>query len=413
MHLPNGLKYLASLFPQPLYIVGGCVRDAFLGFNPYDYDICSQLEPNAVVSLLKNTAGIKVSTTSPKLGTLKIDYLGTSYEYTTFRTDSYACDGTHAPTAIAFTTSIVEDSLRRDFTINALYYDIMADTLVDPLHATADLTNRILRTTRTAETVFEEDALRLLRAVRISAETGCTIAPQTLTALKTNAYKLQQIAVERIADELNKMLVADTKNKISDAHTNAISLLIQCDLMQHIFPELVAIKKQTPQDFYKMMLALSQSPSTIRLATLLHLLPADVVKLAMLRLKYSTADINKTCSIIANHAFDCNAMDIIKTRQFIQSNFNVIDDIISLQFAKNANSQSAHTLTATKSDMLAHSTPITIADLKVNGTDLISLNIPPQKRSNALKALLTATCNYNLTTKSSQLDFLKNLNITL
>ncbi len=415
MHVENGLKHLASLLPEPLYLVGGCVRDAILGFNPYDYDICSALSPAEVLETLGCVSGIKISTTSPKLGTLKITYEGVSYEYTTFRTDSYACDGSHEPVSVAFTQSIKADSLRRDFTINALYYDISNDKIIDPLGQIKDIENRTLRTTRDAQSVFEEDALRLLRAVRISAETGCTISIETVDAIKNNAFRLQQIAIERITDELSKMLVADTKNNISEAHTTAICKLSEYGLMQYIIPEISHLAVNTKM-YMDIIDALQVSQPHIRLATLLYNQDKETnvsAKSILQRLKFSNAIVDTTARIIDNCDFNNDLQkNTIEKRQFVQQNFHLIEQIVALKLATSNGDlsikKSAEDLLLTKQDMIANNVPITIADLKINGNDLIAHGIAPNKRGAVMKSLLLETAhNSMLQTRQSQLAFIK------
>ncbi|MFI3228948.1 MAG: hypothetical protein R3Y23_02120 [Bacillota bacterium] len=418
MIISRGLQYISTLFPHPLYVVGGAVRDFLMGYTPTDYDICSCMPPEQVISLLKNHKDIAVSTTSPKLGTLKISYLGEAYEYTTFRTDSYALDGSHEPQSVAFTTSILEDSLRRDFTVNAIYYDIKNEKTIDPLGRIADVDNHIIRTTRPPQSVFEEDGLRLLRAIRIGAETNCSISSCTLHSLTQNAFRLQKIAVERVADELDKILVSDTKNNIKDTHITAISHLIECGLMQYIFPELLSAA-----GWKSVLRILTFAPPKIRLAALLWKATTqksnakDSAKLAnilLTRLRYSTSIIARTTHTIEHHMFNMDLSESKETiHQFVQKHWDIIDDIIALKQADYLDCgvcPSAASLQKVKDDMIAHNVPLKVTNLCVNGNDLIALGTPPAKRGILLTKLLQkASYDYTLITREAQLALLKTL----
>ena len=174
------LKRLAKLFPpeRPLYAVGGCVRDEILGREVFDIDLTSACLQEEAEKYAK-AAGMRVLLGSKRLGTVMIKG-EKSYEYTPFRVDSYpAGSGVHKPASVRFTEDIEEDARRRDFTVNALYYDILGGDTLDLLGGKADLDARLLRTVDDPRRVLGEDGLRIMRLYRSGtdsqAKTRCLL----------------------------------------------------------------------------------------------------------------------------------------------------------------------------------------------------------------------------------------------
>ena len=188
------------------YVVGGCVRDSLLGKEPKDWDICTSATPDEVKELM-HRRGIKTIDTGLQHGTVTVD-MGTvgKYEVTTFRIDGNYTDGRH-PDYVEFTESIYKDLSRRDFTINAMAYNSAG--LIDPFHGRDDLQAGIIRCVGNPDERFEEDALRILRALRFAATYGFSIEEQTAAAIHKDAWMLKRIAAERINGELCKMLLGD------------------------------------------------------------------------------------------------------------------------------------------------------------------------------------------------------------
>lgn len=188
------------------YVVGGCVRDSLLGKEPKDWDICTSATPDEVKELM-HRHGIKTIDTGLQHGTVTVD-MGTvgKYEVTTFRIDGNYTDGRH-PDYVEFTESIYKDLSRRDFTINAMAYNSAG--LIDPFHGRDDLQAGIIRCVGNPDERFEEDALRILRALRFAATYGFSIEEQTAAAIHKDAWMLKRIAAERINGELCKMLLGD------------------------------------------------------------------------------------------------------------------------------------------------------------------------------------------------------------
>lgn len=182
------------------YIVGGCVRDALLGREPEDWDITTSALPPEVKALFRNTVD-----TGIQHGTVMVILEGAGYEVTTYRIDGPYLDSRH-PLSVTFTRSLEEDLKRRDFTINAFAWDEKG--LVDLFNGLEDLEQKIIRCVGEPAERFEEDALRIMRAVRFSAQLGFEIEPETAQMAQRYASRLADISMERIRVEWEKTLLS-------------------------------------------------------------------------------------------------------------------------------------------------------------------------------------------------------------
>lgn len=208
------LRALAMLFSTqtPLYLVGGRVRDCIvrdMDISATDADICSAIAYADFVRLVQR-AGLQIESGSEKLGTAWVKGKEGRYEYATFRKDSYpASKGDHLPDKVEFVYDLEQDCLRRDFRCNALYYDIVADKVIDPLDGKKDIDDEILSTVRESDLVFCEDGLRILRLFRFCSTLGFGIEQATLQSAIRHASNLNDIKAERIAVEIKKLLSGD------------------------------------------------------------------------------------------------------------------------------------------------------------------------------------------------------------
>lgn len=235
----NSLDMLFKLFVvyggYELYLVGGCVRDFLLDRTPKDIDLCTNATPDQVKALLQTTRSLHTWDSGLKHGTLTItdDFFKTSYEITTYRIDGEYTDGRH-PDAVTFTSSLEEDLKRRDFTVNSFAYNLLSNELfmLDETFMN-DLELGILRTVGSPDERFQEDGLRMLRAIRFSAQLNYSINTDTLEAIKRNVALIKQVSIERIRDELTKI--------ISSEHPDRLELLIVTGLHMFILPELEAM----------------------------------------------------------------------------------------------------------------------------------------------------------------------------
>lgn len=204
------------------YAVGGCVRDIILGREPEDWDITTSATPLEVKQLFRRTVD-----TGIEHGTVTVLLDKDHYEVTTYRLDGEYEDNRH-PKEVSFTSSLTEDLKRRDFTINAMAYN-EKEGLIDLFGGVQDLNNGVIRCVGRAIERFDEDALRILRAVRFCAQLGFTIDIETTKAIKEKAKKLSFISAERIRVELNKLLVSD--------HPDQMRLLYELGITKVILPE--------------------------------------------------------------------------------------------------------------------------------------------------------------------------------
>lgn len=189
------------------YFVGGCVRDGLLGRPVHDWDITTSALPEQVMKVFP-----KCVPTGEKHGTVTVLMEGESFEVTTFRSDGVYLDSRH-PERVTFVPNLREDLQRRDFTINAMAMDL-AGNVIDPFGGRADLELRVIRCVGDPETRFREDALRMLRAIRFSAQLGFSIAPETLAAIKTSAANCRHLSAERVRDEMEKTLLSDRPDAV-------------------------------------------------------------------------------------------------------------------------------------------------------------------------------------------------------
>ncbi len=249
------------------FFAGGWVRDYLLRRKPKDIDIATSALPDEVLRLFPHSLAI-----GARFGVVQIRMYGHSYEVATFRSDKAYLNGRH-PSAIEF-SGPEQDALRRDFTVNGLFYDPIADRLIDYVHGKADIQNKIIRTIGDASARFADDKLRILRAIRLSCSLGFAIEKDTWIALQRLAPEILQVSWERIRDELIQIFTGPAPGE-------GLDLLHKSGLLAHILPEVEAMERipQVPDatqaaDVFthtRTALALLRKPSTVvAFATLLH-----------------------------------------------------------------------------------------------------------------------------------------------
>lgn len=210
IQIPEGAKKIMEQLNAhgfEAYVVGGCVRDSLLGRTPEDWDITTSAKPEAVKAVFKRTVD-----TGIQHGTVTVLLNKETYEVTTYRIDGEYEDARH-PKTVEFTGNLLEDLKRRDFTINAMAYSDR-DGLVDAFGGEMDLEQGVLRCVGNARDRFTEDALRILRAVRFSAQLGFEIEEETKKAISAIAPNLEKVSKERVAAELTKLLLSDHPERI-------------------------------------------------------------------------------------------------------------------------------------------------------------------------------------------------------
>ncbi len=207
---PYAAEVLRSLEKQgyEAYIVGGCVRDMLIGREINDYDVCTSARPEETLRLFPDSIP-----TGIKHGTVTVRSEGRFIEVTTFRSDGDYTDSRH-PDSVRFLDTIRDDLSRRDFTINAVAADIRGN-IVDPFDGTADMHRRTIRCVGQPERRFSEDALRMFRAIRFSAQLGFEIEEKTYSAIAALAPNAASLSAERVRDEVQKLLLSPAPCKLS------------------------------------------------------------------------------------------------------------------------------------------------------------------------------------------------------
>ncbi|MBI22203.1 MAG: phosphohydrolase [Roseibacillus sp.] len=319
---------------------GGCVRDALLGREPDDYDIATSARPEEVLHLFPGSDEV-----GAHFGVIILHEGGYQFQVATFRSDGTYLDGRH-PDSVTFNSNAEEDAKRRDFTINGLFEDPMSGKILDYVGGRKDLEAGILRAIGIPHARFEEDALRLLRALRFAIYTGFKIDPATWEALCADASLLQRVSPERIRDEFDKIITHSSRRL-------GVELLVESGLMEFIVPEFLALQgcEQPPQfhpegDVYVhtliMLELLGNSPSLeLALSVMLHdiakpptftvdetgrirnsghdRLGAHMTGEILRRLRYSNQIIDDASSMVANHMnfMNVQCMRTAKLKRFM------------------------------------------------------------------------------------------------
>jgi tRNA nucleotidyltransferase (CCA-adding enzyme) len=419
--LPKQLKNLSLELPKPLYVVGGFVRDHLGGLHSKhaDIDVCGSMLAEAFAEYAKE-AGLTAQAVYKHTGTVKFsDGDGNDYEYTCFRSDKYI-RGEHTPAEIYFTEDITLDARRRDFTANAVYYDVAADRFVDPLDGITAIREKRLTTVDKAEKVFGEDGLRLMRLARFAGQLGFTPDEECLQGATQNATMIEDISPERIYAELLQILHADEKYGTQDGHYYALRTLERIGVLGKIMPELTLGKGMAQRaDFHKYdvlehsLRAVKYASSSVRLAALLHDVgkpfcqlrdgnchehPKEGEPLAraiLTRLKAPKKTVEQVCELTLWHMYDFNCQTKeTKLRRFFVDHYPLLEELMQVKQADFSgcmdDTSEAPTLTRWKNllaKMKNEGAPLTLKQLAVSGKDLLE-RIPAPMISQVLQRLL-------------------------
>ena len=270
------------------YVVGGCVRDSLLGLTPHDWDLCTSALPQQVMELFGAQRCIP---TGLQHGTVTVKQSGALYEITTFRTEGTYTDGRH-PDEVHFVPDVREDLARRDFTINAMAYN-EKEGLVDPFGGQADLQSGIVRAVGVPRQRFTEDALRILRLYRFAARFGFAIDPPTAQAAQELCAHLDCVSVERIEEELAKLLSAPAPAAYLD---KKILLVILPELSSEALAAAKPVVDACPAGAENL---------PIRLAALLLSLGEDGIRRTLRRLRCPNNRIEET-AVLVREARGCD-----------------------------------------------------------------------------------------------------------
>ena len=384
------------------YAVGGCVRDSILAKQPEDWDITTSAKPLEIKRLFRHTidTGIAHGTVTVLLGK-------DTYEVTTYRIDGVYEDSRH-PTEVTFTEKIEEDLKRRDFTINAMAYNDET-RLVDPFGGMKDLNHHLLRCVGSPRDRFAEDALRILRAVRFSAQLNFPIEPYTADAMQKLAPTLQKISAERIQVELVKLLISDHPEKIRDAY--------RLGLTKEFLPEwdaMVGVAQNTPHHQFDVAehtikaLQAIKKDKVLRLTILFHdmgkprkkttdekgvdhfkghaLVSEEIAKTVLKRLKFDNDTIKKVARLVCFHDYRMPPIPKSVRRAMSRIGVELFPYYLAIRLA-DTKAQSGYMKRQKVADIieireiyqqiLLAGECVTLHDLAVTGRDLMKLGMKP------------------------------------
>lgn len=430
----NDLIRLAKLFRErgaTLFVVGGHVRNTILGKRISDTDITSRLRPDEVLELCER-AGFKTVPKGIAFGMVEIHIGDGAYEHTTFRSDTYSEGGAHRPVGIAFAESLEEDAFRRDFTVNAIYADVLTGRIHDPTGGLADIEQRLMRTTsKDPEDILSDDGLRIMRLCRFAAELGFDIEEKTFAAAKKCAPLLADISAERVRDELKKILMADVKYGVPalDSVLRGLKLLDAAGVIDVCLPELARCRgiEQNPKFHRYNVLehmfytaAMSKPDLKLRLGCVFH----DVAKPVQLerqgnmhghdvegeliaretlkRLRFDNSTVEEAAWLVRHHMFDLDGRAKEKTlkRRFGRwgvERTKALGDIREADFRGSVGEyievKSAVRWRRVLDEMIKDSTPFSASELACTGADIMNwLGIPPSPRVGEIKTALLEHC---------------------
>ena len=343
------------------YVVGGCVRDSLLGLTPHDWDLCTSALPQQVMELFGAQRCIP---TGLQHGTVTVKQSGALYEITTFRTEGTYTDGRH-PDEVHFVPDVREDLARRDFTINAMAYN-EKEGLVDPFGGQVDLQSGIVRAVGVPRQRFTEDALRILRLYRFAARFGFAIDPPTAQAAQELCAHLDCVSVERIEEELAKLLSAPAPA----AYLDKKILLV---ILPELSPEALAAAKPVVD-----ACPAGAENLPIRLAALLYSLGEDGIRRTLKRLRCSNALIEEAAVLVREAVPGVPvSLNIYARRLLGKYNLCTVQRIAALGTALQPERAADFAALSELAEQLdADGVCCRVSQLAVNGRDLMAAGVP-------------------------------------
>ena len=343
------------------YVVGGCVRDSLLGLTPHDWDLCTSALPQQVMELFGVQRCIP---TGLQHGTVTVKQSGALYEITTFRTEGTYTDGRH-PDEVHFVPDVREDLARRDFTINAMAYN-EKEGLVDPFGGQADLQSGIVRAVGVPRQRFTEDALRILRLYRFAARVGFAIDPPTAQAAQELCAHLDCVSVERIEEELAKLLSAPAPAAYLD---KKILLVILPELSSEALAAAKPVVDACPAGAENL---------PIRLAALLLSLGEDGIRRTLKRLRCSNALIEEAAVLVREAVPGVPvSLNIYARRLLGKYNLCTVQRLAALGTALQPEHAADFAALSELAERLdADGVCCRVSQLAVNGRDLMAAGIP-------------------------------------
>ena len=343
------------------YVVGGCVRDSLLGLTPHDWDLCTSALPQQGMELF---GAEKCIPTGLQHGTVTVKQGGGLYEITTFRTEGTYTDGRH-PDEVHFVPDVREDLARRDFTINAMAYNAK-EGLVDPFGGQADLQSGILRAVGVPHQRFTEDALRILRLYRFAARFGFSIDPPTAQAAQELCAHLDCVSVERIEEELAKLLSAPAPAAYLDEKILGVVLP---ELSQEALAAAKPVVDACPA---------GEQALPVRLAALLLSLGEDGTRRTLRRLRCSNTCIEETAVLVREAVPGVPvSLNIYARRLLGKYNLCTVQRLAALGTALQPEHAADFAALSELAERLdADGVCCRVSQLAVNGRDLMAAGIP-------------------------------------
>jgi len=436
INIPNEAKWIIrelNILDYEAYVVGGCVRDSLLGNKPKDWDICTDAKPENVRDIFR-IHGLEVIETGLQHGTVTVHFpSGNNYEITTFRVDGKYSDGRH-PDSVEFVSSITDDLARRDFTINAMAYNDN-DGLIDPYGGAKDLRMRLIRCVGDPDERFQEDSLRILRAMRFASVYRFQVVYKTISAMDRNRSLLHNISAERIRDELCKMLMGD----------NALHVLLHYrGIIAEIIPELgecIGFEQNNPYHKYDVYGHIAHAVSeykggdiSIKVALLLHdigkpksyvtdehgrghfyghpVVSHELAKHILERLKFDNKTRDEILELVLYHDVDIKASRKIARRLLNKIGADRVKQLIEVKRADIlSHSDKAHgnrletlyEFASIVDDVIAENECFKIKDLEVTGHDICALGVSGPMVGKILNHLLDRVIDETLSNDHNSL----------
>lgn len=362
--LPTKVKQIISRLEKAdfeAYAVGGCVRDSILGRSPEDWDITTSAKPEEVKKLFSTTID-----TGLQHGTVTVVIEKEGFEVTTFRLDGDYTDGRH-PDRVAFTSSLTEDLRRRDFTINAMAYSEKRG-LIDEFDGERDLEDGVIRAVGDACERFSEDALRMLRAIRFAGQLNFKIADETFDAIKELSPNIAKVSVERIAKELEKLLLS--------GNPEYIALVYETGIFSVIAPEVAMLFENDEISASIKALSKASFPEKkelyqIRLAIFLEGLGADKAANLLKRLKLDNDTINTVKKLLGLSLREVENNETDMRRTVKEAGHKMMPLLLEMRRAKGLKDNKEMYQTVIDNGYCT-----SISELNINGKDLMDAGIP-------------------------------------
>lgn len=416
--IPNGAQNIIDTLEASgyeAYVGGGCVRDSLLGIVPHDWDICTSAVPSEIESCFEDR---RIVETGLQHGTVTIIEDGVSYEVTTFRIDGRYSDSRH-PDKVTYTKDIDSDLSRRDFTFNAMAYNERVG-LIDPFGGAFDLIRGEISCVGNANDRFKEDALRIMRALRFASTYGFTISERTNEAIHINKKLLNNIAAERIREELCKIVMGRGVLGV---------LLNYSDIIATIIPEIepcIGFQQNNPYHQYTVYDHIAHAVSnysgddqSVKLALLLHDIGKplcytedekgghfyghgvychDVAEKVMERLRFDNRTADEVLTLVLYHDAIIEPttkaikrwLNKIGPQRFCQlMDVRMADILAHTKGTQASRVDKCNMVKAVLEQVIEEEQCFSISDLAINGHDIMDLGVPEGKRvGEILKKLL-------------------------